>query len=171
MAVLPIVIVPDARLKTKARPVTSIDTRIRRLMDDMLETMYAAPGIGLAAPQVGVLERVVVLDVADKDEPAQPMRMVNPEILWASEDRVILEQEGCLSIPDLYADVARPEQIRMRYLDEKGETREIEADGLLARCIQHEIDHLDGILFIDHLSKLKRDMFLRKMQKVKRAGS
>jgi peptide deformylase len=168
MAKLPIVIAPDAVLKTKAKPVERVDDRVRRLLDDMLETMYDAPGIGLAAPQVGVLERVVVIDVAEKDHPPSPMRIVNPEIVWSSEE-LSTYNEGCLSLPEHYADVTRPSRVRVRYLDETGTAREVEADGLLATCLQHEIDHLDGVLFIDRLSMLKRNMILRKLQKAKRS--
>ncbi len=167
MAKLPIVIAPDPRLKTRAKPVEHVDDRVRKLLDDMLETMYDAPGIGLAAPQVGVLERVIVIDVADKDEAPKPMRIVNPEVLWTSEERTTYN-EGCLSLPDQYGDVTRPARVKVRYQDETGAAREVEADGLLATCLQHEIDHLDGVLFVDHLSMLKRNMILRKMQKLKR---
>jgi len=167
MAIRPIIIAPDPVLKAKAKPVTEIDGRIAKLMDDMLETMYKAPGIGLAAPQVGILDRVIVLDVAGEDEPPQPFLMANPEIVMAS-DELSVHNEGCLSIPDLYADVTRPKQVRVRYLDRGGEVREMDADGLLATCVQHEIDHLNGILFIDHLSLLKRNMILRKLQKLKK---
>ncbi|MFN8927830.1 MAG: peptide deformylase [Rhodospirillales bacterium] len=168
MAELPILIAPDPRLRGKAKSVTTVDARVRRLMDDMLDTMYAAPGIGLAAPQVGVMERIVVVDVSGKNEPSAPMRLVNPAIVWRSEETEAGE-EGCLSIPEHYADVTRPARVRVTYQDEKGMAREIEADGLLARCLQHEIDHLDGVLFVDHLSKLKRDMILRKTQKLKKS--
>lgn len=168
MAELPILIAPDPRLRGKAKPVTTVDARVRRLMDDMLDTMYAAPGIGLAAPQVGVMERIVVVDVSGKNEPSAPMRLVNPAIVWRS-DEAEAGEEGCLSIPEQYADVTRPARVRVTYQDEKGAAREIEADGLLARCLQHEIDHLDGVLFVDHLSKLKRDMILRKTQKLKKS--
>jgi peptide deformylase len=168
MAELPILIAPDPRLRGKAKPVSTVDARVRRLMDDMLDTMYAAPGIGLAAPQVGVLERIVVIDVAGRNEPPAPLCLVNPEIVWRSEATEAGE-EGCLSIPEHYADVTRPASVRVTYRDEKGEVREVEADGLLARCLQHEIDHLDGVLFVDHLSKLKRDMILRKTQKLKKS--
>lgn len=168
MAELPILIAPDPRLRGKAKSVTTVDARVRRLMDDMLDTMYAAPGIGLAAPQVGVMERIVVVDVSGKNEPSAPMRLVNPAIVWRSEE-IEAGEEGCLSIPEQYADVTRPARVRVTYQDEKGTAREIEADGLLARCLQHEIDHLDGVLFVDHLSKLKRDMILRKTQKLKKS--
>ncbi len=170
MALLPILTAPDPRLKKKAKPVARVDAEIRRLMDDMLLTMYAAPGIGLAAPQVGVSKRVIVLDISGKDQPAQPMRMANPEIVWASDEDVSYE-EGCLSVPEHYADVARPRAVRVRYLDEQNRPRVLEAEGLLATCVQHEMDHLDGILFIDHLSALKRNMILRKLLKEKKAGA
>ena len=168
MAKLPILIAPDPRLKQKAKPVDAIDDELRRLLDDMLETMYAAPGIGLAAPQVGVPRRAVVVDLAREGEERHPLRLINPEIVWASDEEVE-SSEGCLSIPDFFGDVARPQKVRVRYLDEHADAREIEADGLLATCLQHEIDHLDGVLFIDHLSALKRSIILRKLQKLKRA--
>jgi peptide deformylase len=133
----------------------------------MLDTMYLAPGIGLAAPQVGVTKRILVVDVAPKDAPREPIRMANPEIVWRSDELAVYE-EGCLSLPEQYADVERPAKIRVRYLDEKGETQEREADGLLATCIQHEMDHLDGVIFVDHLSALKRKMILRKLTKQKK---
>ncbi|HVJ50969.1 MAG TPA: peptide deformylase [Aliidongia sp.] len=170
MARLPIVIAPHQVLKTKAKSVEKVDDSIRQLMDDMLETMYAAPGIGLSANQIGILQRVVVLDVARENEPPQPLKMVNPEILWQSEE-LSTYNEGCLSIPELYADVTRPAQIKFRFLDPDGKKREMEATGLLATCVQHEIDHLDGILFIDHISALKRNMILRKLAKVRKAQS
>ena len=168
MALLPIITAPDPRLKIKATPVAQVDARVRRLMDDMLETMYHSIGIGLAAPQVGATERVLVIDVAREGEKPQPMRIANPEILWHSEETT-LSNEGCLSLPEHYADVARPIAIRLRYLDHENEIREIEAKGLLATCLQHEIDHLDGILFVDHISTLKRGMILRKLAKSKRS--
>ncbi len=169
MAVLPIVIAPDPVLKQKAKPVGHVDAEIRRLMDDMLDTMYAAPGIGLAAPQVGVLKQVIVIDVAREGEPPRPLRMADPEILWASED-LNTHEEGCLSLPEAYEEVTRPARVGVRYRDETGTLREIEADGLLATCVQHEIDHLKGMLFIDYLSNLKRNMILRKLQKRKKQG-
>lgn len=168
MAIRPIIIAPDPVLKTKAKPVESVDGSIATLMDDMLETMYKAPGIGLAAPQIGILKRVIVVDVAEKEEKPQPLAMANPEILWQSDEKSV-HNEGCLSLPDHYADVTRPKQVRLRYLDRDGEVRELDADNLLATCIQHEIDHLNGVLFIDHLSLLKRNMILRKLQKQKRS--
>ena len=168
MAQLPIITAPDPRLKIKARPVPVVDHKIRRLMDDMLDTMYVAIGIGLAAPQVGATQRVLVVDVAREGEPPQPLRIANPEILWHS-DEMMLSNEGCLSLPEHYADVARPAAIRLRYLDHENEIREIDAKGLLATCLQHEIDHLDGVLFVDHISALKRGMILRKLAKSKRS--
>jgi peptide deformylase len=167
MAKLPIIIAPDPRLKKKATKVARVDAETRRLMDDMLETMYAAPGIGLAAPQVGVLRRVIVVDIADDEEESKPIKMANPELVWVSDDDATYS-EGCLSLPEHYADVVRPAAIRVRYLDENDELRELEADGLLATCIQHEMDHLDGVLFVDHLSALKRNMILRKLLKAKK---
>jgi peptide deformylase len=170
MAKLNIIVAPDPRLKIKCAPVDKVDASIRRLMDDMLETMYAAPGVGLAAPQVGVAKRVIVVDAAAKGEPPQPYRMANPEIVWASDEDNTYN-EGCLSLPEHYADVVRPKVVRVRYLDHENEIRELEADGLLATCVQHEMDHLDGILFVDHISALKRNMILRKLLKAKRAGA
>ena len=169
MAKLDIIIAPDPRLKLKCAPVARVDTAIRKLMDDMLETMYAAPGIGLAAPQVGVTKRIIVVDAAAKGEPPRPYRMADPEIVWASEEDNVYN-EGCLSLPEHYADVVRPKAVRVRYLDHENELRELEADGLLATCVQHEMDHLDGILFVDHISALKRNMILRKLLKAKRSG-
>jgi peptide deformylase len=168
MALLPIITAPDPRLKIKAKPVAEVDAKVRRLMDDMVETMYHAIGIGLAAPQVGVAERVLVIDVAREGEKPQPLRIANPEILWRSEE-MMTANEGCLSLPEHYADVERPAAIRLRYLDHENEIREIEAKGLLATCLQHEIDHLDGVLFVDHISTLKRGMILRKLAKSKRS--
>jgi len=165
MAILPILTAPDPLLKKKAKPVDAVDDDIRKLMDDMLETMYDAPGIGLAAPQVGVSKRVIVLDISKDDEDAQPLKMANPEIIWESDD-INTYEEGCLSVPEQYAEVKRPSHVKVRYLDYQNEIREIEADELLAICIQHEMDHLDGILFIDYLSSLKRNMMIRKVKKL-----
>jgi peptide deformylase len=170
MSKLDIVIAPDPRLKITAAPVASVDATIRRLMDDMLETMYAAPGIGLAAPQVGKPVRVIVVDVAEKEEPPQPYRMANPEIVDASEELRVMN-EGCLSVPDFYADVERADTITVRYLDENGAEQVLKAAGILATCIAHEIEHLDGVLFVDHLSLVKRNIILRKLQKAKRNGT
>ncbi len=168
MAFLPIITAPDPRLKIKARKVSVVDDKVRRLMDDMVETMYRAIGIGLAAPQVGVTLRVVVVDVAREGEKPAPLRIANPEILWRSEETA-LANEGCLSLPEHYADVVRAAEIRLRYVDYENEIREIAAKGLLATCLQHEIDHLDGVLFVDHISALKRGMILRKLTKAKRS--
>ena len=167
MALLSIITAPDPRLKIKARPVPAVDTEVRQLMDDMLETMYQAIGIGLAAPQVGRSSRVIVLDVAREGEKPQPVKLANPEILWRSSELATFS-EGCLSLPEHYADVNRPAEIRLRYLDQENEIREMHATGLLATCLQHEIEHLDGILFVDHLSLVKRGMILRKLAKAKR---
>jgi peptide deformylase len=169
MAKLDIIVAPDPRLKLKCAPVAKVDAAVRRLMDDMLETMYAAPGIGLAAPQVGVTKRVIVVDAAAKGQPPAPYRMANPEIVWASDEDNVYN-EGCLSLPEHYADVVRPKAVRVRYLDHENEVRELAVDGLLATCVQHEMDHLDGILFVDHISALKRNMILRKLLKAKRSG-
>lgn len=171
MAILPIKIAPDAVLKQVAQPVTEVTDDIRTLLDDMLETMYNAHGIGLAANQVGVLKRVIVVDVEQENhhEPGNPIKMVNPELVTTSED-MFTYQEGCLSFPQQYGDVDRPATITLRYLDENGKPQEMQADGLLATCIQHEIDHLDGINFVDHLSKLKRDMIVKKLEKGKKRG-
>ena len=169
MALLPIIVAPDPRLKARAKSVEVVDANIARLMDDMLETMYAAPGVGLAAPQVGVLQRVLVADPARDEEPPAPLRMANPEIIWAS-DEIVLGEEGCLSLPDHYEEVERPARIRVRYLDQHNKRCEIEAEGLLAVILQHEMDHLNGTLFVDHLSGLKRNMILRKLTKAKKQG-
>jgi peptide deformylase len=148
--------------------VPAVDDKVRRLMDDMLDTMYGAIGIGLAAPQVGQSSRVIVLDVAREGEKPQPLQLANPEILWRSPE-LTTGNEGCLSLPEHYAEVTRPAKIRLRYLDYQNEIREIEASGLLAMCLQHEFDHLDGVLFVDHISALKRGMILRKLAKAKRS--
>src|SRR3984893_15905721 len=167
MALLEVLVAPDPRLKLKAKPVARVDESIRRLMDDMLETMYVAPGIGLAAPAVGEAVRAIVGDVARDGEEKRPMRMANPEILWRSEE-LATYNEGCLSLPEHYADVTRPAEIRVRYLDHENEIRTLEAKGLLATVIQHEMDHLEGVLFVDHISALKRNIILRKLVKAKR---
>ena len=167
MALREILVAPDPRLKIKARPVETFDDALRTLLDDMVETMYAAKGIGLAAPQVGVPSRAIVMDLAREGEPPAPRKFVNPEIVWASDEEVPCE-EGCLSVPGQYADVTRPERVRVRYRDETGVRHEIDCDGLLAVCIQHEMDHLEGVLFVDHLSALKRNRMLRKVQKAQR---
>ena len=167
MAIRLILTAPDPRLKTISKPVETVDDELRALMDDMLETMYDAPGIGLAAIQIGVPKRVIVMDLAGKDEEPQPRYFVNPEITWTSDEMSSYE-EGCLSVPEMYEDVQRPARIKARWLDYHGNPVEVEADGMLATCLQHEMDHLEGVLFIDHLSKLKRDIILRKMTKAKK---
>ena len=177
MPVMPIYVAPHQVLKTPADTVESVTDDIRQLVTNMVDTMYAARGIGLAAPQIGVLKRVIVMDVDQKDENPEDedapilrgevRAFINPEVVWTSEEENIYS-EGCLSIPGQYADVTRPKQVRVRYMDLDGKTQEIEADGLLATCLQHEIDHINGILFIDHLSSLKRDMLLRKLKKYTR---
>jgi len=168
MAQLSIITAPDPRLKIKARPVAAVDAKVRQLMDDMLDTKYQAIGIGLAAPQVGQSSRLIVLDVAREGEKPQPLKLANPEILWRSSELATFS-EGCLSLPEHYADVTRPVEVRLRYLDQENELRELHAKGLLATCLQHEIEHLDGILFVDHLSLVKRGMILRKLAKAKRS--
>lgn len=159
-----IIILPDPKLRLVSEPIASVDDAVRQLADDMLETMYDAPGIGLAAIQIGVPKRMLVLDVAREGETPAPMVVINPEIVWESDEHSVY-QEGCLSIPEYYEDVERPQRIGLRFLDREGAAREIEADGLLATCLQHEIDHLNGVLFIDHISKLKRDRVVKKFQK------
>lgn len=161
-----ILIHPDPRLKKLCEPVTEFTPELARLADDMLETMYDAPGVGLAGPQIGVMKRIIVMDCA-KDEEPRPMVMINPEITWSSEDLSSYE-EGCLSIPDQYAEVKRPATVTVRWFDVQGEGHEETFDGLWATCVQHEIDHLDGKLFIDYLGPLKRQMVTRKMEKLKR---
>src|SRR5438552_16321017 len=168
MALLSIIAARDPRLKIQAKPVAQVDAKVRRLMDDMLETMYHAIGIGLAAPQVGAAQRVLVVDVAREGEEPNPMRIANPEIVWRS-DETMIANEGCLSLPEHYADVARPRAIRLRYLDHENEIREIAAEGSLATCLQHETERLDGVLFVDHISILKRRMILKKLAKAKRS--
>jgi peptide deformylase len=167
MAIRPILCLPDPQLRAVSEKVGVVDDSIRALMDDMLETMYAAPGIGLAAIQIGVAKRVVVMDLAKKDEPRAPRFFVNPEILETSGEETVYE-EGCLSLPEYYEDVTRPSKVRVRYLDRDGESREVEAEGLLATCLQHEVDHLDGKLFIDHISRLKRERAIKKFTKAAR---
>jgi len=168
MAIRPIIVAPDPRLKVRCERIERVDGDVRALMQDLLDTMYSAPGIGLAAPQIGVARRVIVVDVAPKDGPRAPLRMANPEILWASDETASYE-EGCLSFPEQYSEVRRPARAHVRYLDEHDEVREIEIEGLLATCVQHEMDHLDGVLFVDHISTLRRSMILRKLSKAKRA--
>ncbi|WP_297322117.1 peptide deformylase [uncultured Bartonella sp.] len=165
MSIKPLIILPDPVLREVSKPVEHVDSSLQKLADDMLETMYQAPGIGLAAIQIGEPLRLLVIDVSGKDEPPAPQVFINPQILWHSDEPNVYE-EGCLSIPDYYAEVERPERVRVSYLDREGKKNEIEANGLLATCLQHEIDHLDGVLFIDHISKLKRDMVIRKFKKL-----
>jgi len=168
MALRPIITVPDPLLKQVSQPVEAVDDALRALMDDMLETMYAAPGIGLAAIQVGVPKRVIVMDLAGKDEEPQPRFFVNPEIIWKSDEMFVYE-EGCLSVPEVYDEVERPARVRLTYLNYAGERVEEEAEGLYAVCIQHEMDHLEGVLFIDYLSRLKRDRAVSRVKKLTRA--
>jgi peptide deformylase len=175
MSILPILEAPDPRLKVVSTPVETVDDALRTLIDDMFETMYEAPGIGLAAVQVGVPKRLLVIDLQEKDEETdetirEPLVFINPEILDTSEELSVYN-EGCLSVPDQYADVERPAVIRARWLDREGKAHEEQIDGMLATCLQHEMDHLEGILFIDHLSKLKRDMVIKKLQKLKRLAA
>jgi peptide deformylase len=169
MALREIITLPDKRLRLKSEPVKAIDKDIRALIDDMFETMYAAPGIGLAAIQIAVPKRVVTMDLAKKDDPAQPQVFINPEVVWSSDEKATYE-EGCLSIPEYYEEVERPQSVRVKFLDRDGKPQEIEASGLLATCLQHEIDHTNGVLFIDHISKLKRDMVLKKFKKAAKRG-
>ena len=163
----PLVILPDPVLRQLSKPVERIDDALRRFADDMLETMYDAPGIGLAAIQVGEPVRMLVIDLAKEDQPKAPMVVINPEIVARSSGMSTYE-EGCLSIPDYYAEVERPDAVTVKYLDRDGRERTVEADGLLSTCLQHEIDHLNGVLFIDHISKLKRDMVVRRFRKLAR---
>ena len=165
MSIKPLIILPDPVLRQLSKPVERVDEPLRRLAGDMLETMYDAPGIGLAAIQVGEPLRMVVIDLAKEGEEPAPLVFINPQILQRTDERSVYE-EGCLSIPDYYAEVERPASVRVKYLDRDGKSQEIEAEGLMATCLQHEIDHLDGVLFIDHISKLKRDMVVRKFKKL-----
>ncbi len=182
MNILPIIEAPDPRLRVVSEPVAAVDDALRALMDDMLATMYDAPGIGLAAIQVGVAKRVLVIDLQRRSEPVEnggpgeesgpveirePRYFVNPEIVWESDEDGVYN-EGCLSVPELYGDVVRPQRIRAKWLDYNGKACEEELDGLMATCLQHEMDHLEGVLFFDHLSKLKRDMIVKKLTKAKR---
>jgi peptide deformylase len=165
MAIRDILILPDKRLRLKSEPVKAVDKSLRKLVDDMFETMYAAPGIGLAAIQIGVPQRVVIMDLAKKDDPREQQIFINPEVTWVSAEKATYE-EGCLSIPEYYEEVERPLAVKVKYLDLDGKSKEIEAIGLLATCLQHEIDHINGVLFIDHISKLKRSMVMKKFKKV-----
>jgi peptide deformylase len=169
MAVRDILIIPDKRLRQKSAAVKAVDKPLRALVDAMFETMYAAPGIGLAAIQIGEALRVVTMDLAKKDDPKAPQVFINPEVVWSSDEKATYE-EGCLSIPEYYEDVERPQKVRVKYMDIDGKAREIEAEGLLATCLQHEIDHINGVLFIDHISKLKRSMVMKKFKKAAKQG-
>jgi peptide deformylase len=169
MALRDILILPDKRLRLVSKPVAKVDSAVRKLVEDMLETMYDAPGIGLAAIQVGEPRRIVTMDLAKKDEPKQPQVFINPELVWQSEERKVHE-EGCLSIPEYYEEVERPAQVAVKYLDLDGKPQQIEATGLLATCLQHEVDHLNGVLFIDHISRLKRDRIVKKFAKAAKQG-
>ena len=167
MSIKKILTLPDPILRKESVLVEKVNDEIRKLLDDMLETMYAAPGIGLAAVQIGVLKRVIVIDLSKADEKKTPLFIINPEITFRSKDLISYE-EGCLSIPNQFAEVKRPSSCKVNYLDYEGRNNEINADGLLATCIQHEIDHLNGVLFIDHLSKLKKDLILKKQKNKKK---
>ncbi len=164
MAVREIIKLPDKRLRLVSEPVKHVDVGVRKLADDMFETMYKAPGIGLAAIQIGIAKRVITMDLSKKEDNHEPHVFINPEIVWTSEETAKYE-EGCLSIPDYYEEVERPKAVKVKYLDRDGKAREIDAKGLLATCLQHEIDHINGVLFIDHLSKLKRDRVIKKFAK------
>jgi peptide deformylase len=165
MATHPIIVLPDRRLRLVSEAVPRVDDEVRQLVSDMFETMYEAPGVGLAAIQIGVPKRVVTVDATRGEEPKQPIALINPEIVWSSGEKIVHE-EGCLSIPEYLDEVERAERVKVRFLDLDGKQQEIEADGLLARVVQHEIDHINGVLFIDHLSKLKRDRVIKKFAKV-----
>ena len=167
MAILPVITAPDPVLQKKAAPVESVSPDIVALMDDMLETMYESSGIGLAAPQVGISKRIIVVDIGDKPDRNNALFMANPEITWKSDEPFIYK-EGCLSVPDLSAEVTRARSIKMKYLDRNGVSQELDASDLMAVCLQHEIDHLDGILFVDRLSALKRGMYWKKLKKMKK---
>jgi peptide deformylase len=170
MPLHPIVTLPDEKtLREVSKPVSAVDPHVKKLWDDMLETMYHAPGIGLAAIQIGVPRRLLVIDLSKDGEEKTPLFVANPEIIWSSEQQSDYE-EGCLSIPEYYEMVTRPSEVKVRYLDRQGESQEIHASGLMATCLQHEIDHLNGILFIDHISRLKRERVLKKFQKAQKLG-
>ena len=169
MTVRDILILPDKRLRLLSKPIAKIDAATKQLVEDMFDTMYDAPGIGLAAIQIGEPRRIVTMDLAKKDEPKEPQVFINPELVSKSGDKNTHE-EGCLSIPEYYEEVERPAAVRFRYLDLDGKQHEVDAEGLLATCIQHEIDHLDGVLFIDHISKLKRDRVIKKFTKAAKLG-
>ncbi len=167
MAKKKILTIPDPILRKISQPVNKVDKEIKNLMDDMLETMYGAPGIGLAAVQIGILKRVIVIDLSKENEKKNPIFIVNPEIIFKSDDLVSYE-EGCLSIPNHFAEIKRPNTCKIKFLNYEGEQKELKADGLLATCIQHEIDHINGVLFIDYLSKLKKDLIIKKVKKQKK---
>ena len=169
MAIKPIIILPDPKLRLVSAPVERVDAELLSFADEMLETMYDAPGIGLAAIQVAVPRRLVVIDLAKEDEPPAPQVFINPDIVWSSDERNVYE-EGCLSIPEYYEEVERPAKVRVRFTDLDGKVHEEDAEGLYATCIQHEIDHLNGVLFVDYLSKLKRDRVLKKFEKAAKRG-
>ncbi|MGO7582738.1 peptide deformylase [Rhizobium ruizarguesonis] len=164
MTIKPLIILPDPVLRRLSKPIERVDSDLQRLADDMLETMYDAPGIGLAAIQIGVPRRMLVIDISREGEEKQPQVFINPEIVKSSDERSVYE-EGCLSIPDYYAEVERPAVVSVKYLDRNGKEQTVEADGLLATCLQHEIDHLNGVLFIDYISRLKREMVIKKFTK------
>jgi peptide deformylase len=167
MALLPILTLPDPRLRQISKAVETLDAELHQLLDDMLETMYDAPGVGLAAIQVGAPKRIVVIDISKQEEDRSPLFLINPEILWVSEE-LSTYNEGCLSLPEYFEDVQRPARVRLRHLDRKGEMQEFDAEGLLATVVQHELDHLEGGLFIDHLSRLKRERVVKKFTKAAR---
>ena len=170
MSIRPLIILPDPQLRLKSAPIERVDADLLQLADDMLETMYDAPGIGLAAIQIAVPRRLVVIDTSKEEDAREPRVFINPRIVWSSDERSVYE-EGCLSIPEYYAEVERPARVRVAYVNREGKPEEVEADGLLATCLQHEIDHLDGVLFVDHISKLKREMVIRRFTKAaKRDG-
>ena len=164
MALRDIIILPDKRLRSVSKPVVAIGDEIRTLVADMFETMYEAPGIGLAAIQIGIPSRVIVMDLSKREAEAEPRVFINPEITWSSEEKSLYE-EGCLSIPDVHEDVERPARVKIRYLDLEGKPHEEDAEGLFATCIQHEVDHVNGVLFVDHISKLKRERIIKKFTK------
>jgi peptide deformylase len=167
MALLPIITAPDPRLREVSQLVDVVDDTVRTLLDDLLETMYAAPGVGLSAIQVGIARRIIVIDTAKDPDPPDPIRIVNPEIVWQG-DEIGPYEEGCLSFPDQYEEVDRPSAVHVQYLDENGESQIIKADGLQAIALQHEIDHLDGVLLVDHVSTIKRNIIMRRMKKLRR---
>jgi peptide deformylase len=170
MTVRPVITAPDPRLQAISTEVEKVDGAIRALIDDMTDSMYAADGIGLAAVQIGVPKRVLVIDLDQKEGKKNPIAYINPKILWASDEMAVFE-EGCLSVPEIWDDVERPARIRCQYLDRDGRTQILEAEGLLATCLQHEMDHLNGVLFIDHLSRLKKTMAIKKLTKAKKLAS